>query len=127
VSSKRGVLPPERRRMGMVFQSYALWPHMSVFENVAFGLTLKRTSRREIRERAERALAMVGVEGLAARTPAALSGGQQQRVALARSLVTEPAFSCSTSLSAISTPSCANECASNSRISSAARGLRSCT
>jgi len=78
--------------MGMVFQSYALWPHMSVFENVAFGLTLKRTSRREIRERAERALAMVGLEGLAARTPAALSGGQQQRVALARSLVTEPAI-----------------------------------
>ena len=92
VSSPRGVLPPERRRMGMVFQSYALWPHMSVFDNVAFGLTLKRMSRREIRERADRALAMVGLEGLGGRTPAALSGGQQQRVALARALVTEPAI-----------------------------------
>jgi len=90
VSSRRGVLAPERRRMGMVFQSYALWPHMSVFENVAFGLTLKRMAAREVRERAERALAMVGLDALGDRTPAALSGGQQQRVALARSLVTEP-------------------------------------
>ncbi|MGH7123903.1 MAG: ABC transporter ATP-binding protein, partial [Stellaceae bacterium] len=90
VSSSRRVLPPERRQMGMVFQSYALWPHMSVFENVAFGLTLKRVSRNEVRERVERVLAMVGLEGLGERVPNALSGGQQQRVALARSLVVEP-------------------------------------
>ena len=92
VSSPRHVVPPERRRMGMVFQSYALWPHMSVFENVAFGLTLQRVSRSEVRRRAESALAMVGLEGLGARSPGALSGGQQQRVALARSLVTEPSI-----------------------------------
>jgi len=92
VSSPRHVLPPERRQMGMVFQSYALWPHMNVFENVAFGLTLKRVARSEVRDRVERALAMVGLEGLGNRTPNALSGGQQQRVALARSLVTEPSF-----------------------------------
>ncbi|MGE5128080.1 MAG: ABC transporter ATP-binding protein [Sphingomonadaceae bacterium] len=92
VSSPRHVLPPERRQMGMVFQSYALWPHMSVFENVAFGLTLKRVARSEVRERVEHALAMVGLEGFGKRTPSALSGGQQQRVALARSLVTEPSI-----------------------------------
>jgi iron(III) transport system ATP-binding protein len=92
VSSRRHVLPPERRQMGMVFQSYALWPHMSVFENVAFGLTLKRVARSEVCRRVEHALAMVGLEGLAGRTPNALSGGQQQRVALARSLVTEPSI-----------------------------------
>jgi iron(III) transport system ATP-binding protein len=92
VSSPRYVLPPERRQMGMVFQSYALWPHMSVFDNVAFGLTLKRVSRSEVCRRFEHALAMVGLEGLGERTPNALSGGQQQRVALARSLVTEPSI-----------------------------------
>ena len=92
VSSTRRVLPPERRQMGMVFQSYALWPHMNVFENVAFGLTLKRVARSEVHERVERALAMVGLDGLGNRTPHALSGGQQQRVALARSLVTEPSI-----------------------------------
>jgi iron(III) transport system ATP-binding protein len=92
VSSSRYVLPPERREMGMVFQSYALWPHMDVFENVAFGLTLKRVARSDVRKRVERALAMVGLEGLGNRTPNALSGGQQQRVALARSLVTEPSI-----------------------------------
>jgi iron(III) transport system ATP-binding protein len=92
VSSSQRVLPPERRQMGMVFQSYALWPHMSVFENVAFGLTLKRMSRSDIRSHVERALAMVGLERLGSRAPSALSGGQQQRVALARSLVTEPSI-----------------------------------
>ena len=92
VSSPGKVLPPERRQMGMVFQSYALWPHMSVFENVAFGLTLNRVSRSEVRRRVQHALAMVGLEGLGERTPNALSGGQQQRVALARSLVTEPSI-----------------------------------
>jgi iron(III) transport system ATP-binding protein len=92
VSSPRHVLPPERRQMGMVFQSYALWPHMSVFENVAFGLTLKRVPRSDVQSRVERALAMVGLEGLGKRMPNALSGGQQQRVALARSLVTEPSI-----------------------------------
>ena len=76
--------------MGMVFQNYAVWPHMSVFENVAFGLKLEKTSRADTARRVEEALRLVGLEGLGARYPAMLSGGQQQRVALARSLVVEP-------------------------------------
>ena len=78
--------------MGMVFQNYAIWPHMSVFDNVAFGLKLARLGRAEIGERVARVLAAVGLEGLEGRHPAQLSGGQQQRVALARSLVVEPSI-----------------------------------
>ncbi|MCA1669955.1 MAG: ABC transporter ATP-binding protein [Thermomicrobia bacterium] len=92
ISSQRSVVPPEKRRMGMVFQNYAVWPHMTVFENVAFGLKLEKVNRTETRRRVEEALRMVGLEGLGARYPAMLSGGQQQRVALARSLVVEPAI-----------------------------------
>ncbi|MDQ2785231.1 MAG: ABC transporter ATP-binding protein [Chloroflexota bacterium] len=92
VSSARGVVPPEKRRMGMVFQNYAVWPHMTVFENVAFGLKLAKVSRAETERRVAEALRLVGLEGLGARYPAMLSGGQQQRVALARSLVVEPAI-----------------------------------
>jgi iron(III) transport system ATP-binding protein len=90
VSSPRGVLAPEQRRMGMVFQNYAVWPHLSVFENVAFGLRLARLAQAEIAQRVARVLAAVGLEGLEGRHPGQLSGGQQQRVALARSLVVEP-------------------------------------
>ena len=90
LSSSGHVVEPERRRMGMVFQNYAVWPHMSVSENVSFGLELRRLPRREIRERVARILAAVGLEGLESRHPGQLSGGQQQRVALARSLVVEP-------------------------------------
>jgi iron(III) transport system ATP-binding protein len=90
MSSPRGVLAPEQRRMGMVFQNYAVWPHMSVFENVAFGLRLAKVARGEIAQRVGRVLAAVGLEGLEERHPGQLSGGQQQRVALARSLVVEP-------------------------------------
>jgi ABC-type Fe3+/spermidine/putrescine transport system ATPase subunit len=90
ISSAQGVLPPEQRRMGMVFQNYAVWPHMSVFENVAFGLRIAKVGRGEITARVARVLAAVGLEGLEARHPGQLSGGQQQRVALARSLVVEP-------------------------------------
>ena len=92
LSSPAGVVPPERRQMGMVFQSYALWPHLSVFENVAFGLRVQRLAGDAVRGRVDRALELVGLEGLGGRSPQALSGGQQQRVALARSLVTEPAI-----------------------------------
>ena len=92
LSSPAGVVPPERRQMGMVFQSYALWPHLSVFENVAFGLRVQRLAGDAVRGRVDRALELVGLAGLGARSPQALSGGQQQRVALARSLVTEPAI-----------------------------------
>ncbi len=90
VSSASVALPPEKRAIGMVFQSYAVWPHMSVFENVAFGLRLKGLGRQEITERVERVLALVGLKGFGARDISKLSGGQQQRVALARAIVLEP-------------------------------------
>ena len=86
-------LPPQQRGTAMVFQSYALWPHMTVFDNVAYGLRLKRVPREEITRRVREALALVeigDVEATARRKPAALSGGQQQRVALARAVVVEP-------------------------------------
>jgi len=84
--------PMHRRGMAMVFQTYVLFPHLSVFDNVAFGLRSRRVGRREIRERVAAALALVRLEGLAERYPSQLSGGQQQRVALARALVVRPAL-----------------------------------
>jgi ABC-type Fe3+/spermidine/putrescine transport system ATPase subunit len=90
VSSAGGSLPPEKRAIGMVFQSYAVWPHMTVFENVAFGLRLKKLDRSVIAERVERVLDLVGLGGYAERDISKLSGGQQQRVALARAIVLEP-------------------------------------
>ncbi len=92
ISSPSEIVPPERRRMGMVFQNYAVWPHMSVLENVAFGLRYARIDRREHKQRIEQVLVAVGLEGLESRQPSQLSGGQQQRVALARSLVVEPSI-----------------------------------
>ena len=83
-------MPPYRRHLGMVFQNYALFPHLSVFENVAFGLRIRGVGREEIAKRAERALEMVRLGRLGDRYPKQLSGGQQQRVALARALVYEP-------------------------------------
>jgi spermidine/putrescine ABC transporter ATP-binding subunit len=82
--------PPHRRDVGLVFQNYALFPHLTVFENVAFGLRLRRLSKSEITDRVGRVLQLVDLAGMAARFPAQLSGGQQQRVAIARSLVLEP-------------------------------------
>jgi iron(III) transport system ATP-binding protein len=82
--------PPWDRNVGMVFQNYALWPHMTVAENVAFGLHRRRVPRPEVARRVEAALALVGLEGYGGRRPAQLSGGQQQRVALARTVVIEP-------------------------------------
>jgi iron(III) transport system ATP-binding protein len=90
-SATRGIsLPPHRRRVGMVFQSYAIWPHMTVFQNVAYPLEGSRVSKGEIRKRVERVLALVGLETFIERPAPFLSGGQQQRVALARALVAEP-------------------------------------
>ena len=83
-------LPPHKRDIGMVFQNYALFPHMTVAENIAFPLSVRRMSRADIAARVERALDMVQLGGFARRRPAHLSGGQQQRVALARALVFEP-------------------------------------
>jgi len=83
-------VPPERRDIGMVFQSYAIWPHMTVFENVALPLKARRTSRDELVQRVKRTLDTVGLGALAARSATHLSGGQQQRVALARCLASHP-------------------------------------
>ncbi len=83
-------LPPWKRNIGMVFQNYALWPHMTVGRNVAFGLEERRVPRQETRRRVASALDLVGLGELADRRPSQLSGGQQQRVALARTLVVEP-------------------------------------
>jgi spermidine/putrescine transport system ATP-binding protein len=83
-------LPPYRRDVTTVFQQYALFPHLNVFDNVAFGLQRRRVAREEISRRVGDALEMVRLSGLDERTPAELSGGQQQRVALARALVLEP-------------------------------------
>ena len=90
VSSTGRHVPPERRRIGIVFQSYALWPHMTVAENVAYGLTVAGVKDPERARRVDAALALVELDGFGARRPAQLSGGQRQRVALARCLVTEP-------------------------------------
>ncbi len=83
-------VPPWRRNVGMVFQSYALWPHMTVRKNVAFGLEERKVGAREIDNRVDAALDLVGLREFAGRRPAQLSGGQQQRVALARTIVIEP-------------------------------------
>ncbi|MCC6887346.1 MAG: ABC transporter ATP-binding protein [Hyphomicrobiales bacterium] len=83
-------LPPWSRNVGMVFQNYALWPHMTVAKNVAFGLERRRLPKAEIRRKVEQVLELVDLAGFADRRPAQLSGGQQQRVALARTLVIEP-------------------------------------
>ncbi|MDR7476075.1 MAG: ABC transporter ATP-binding protein [Armatimonadota bacterium] len=87
----RGIFcPPERRSVGMVFQNYAVWPHMTVFDNVAYPLRLQRLDRPTIEARVREVLDLVALRGLERRFPAQLSGGQQQRVALARALVRQP-------------------------------------
>jgi iron(III) transport system ATP-binding protein len=87
---RRIVLPPERRGLGMVFQSYALWPHMTVYDNLAYGLRLRKVPRSEIAARIKATLELVELGALERRYPFQLSGGQQQRVALARAVVAEP-------------------------------------
>jgi iron(III) transport system ATP-binding protein len=90
ISAPGATVPPERRNMSMIFQSYALWPHLTVFENVAYGLRLRHLARNEVRRRTETLLAATKLGELAQRYPGELSGGQQQRVSLARALVVEP-------------------------------------
>ena len=92
VSDDKVFLPPERRDIGMVFQSYAVWPHMTVFENVAYPLKIKKVNKAAIEEKVDRVLKMVHLIQYRDRIPSQLSGGQQQRVALARALVAEPAL-----------------------------------
>jgi iron(III) transport system ATP-binding protein len=90
ISSAQMTLPPEKRQMSMIFQSYAIWPNMTVAQNVAFGLKLRHIDRATIQARVTRMLDTVRLGALADRYPAELSGGQQQRVALARAMVIEP-------------------------------------
>ncbi|REE75488.1 iron(III) transport system ATP-binding protein [Rhodococcus wratislaviensis] len=89
-SSRNIVVAPENRNLSMVFQSYALWPHMTVFANVAFPLTTAKVKKADVRERVHAVLQMVGLDHLARSHPGQLSGGQQQRVSLARALVADP-------------------------------------
>lgn len=90
-SAKRRIfVPPEKRRLGMVFQTYAIWPHMNVFDNVAYPLQAQNRPKAEIIRQVEKALHFVQLDGFAKRPATKLSGGQQQRVALARALVAEP-------------------------------------
>jgi iron(III) transport system ATP-binding protein len=91
-SAKNLFVNPERRGIGMVFQSYAIWPHMTVFQNVAYALEVKRLPRAQVRERVMQALELVGLDFLADRPAPKLSGGQQQRVALARAIVGSPSL-----------------------------------
>src|ERR671913_1154333 len=90
VSSPSHLVPPERRHMSMIFQSYAVWPHMTVAQNVAYGLKFKKLTRQQIDAKVTKLLAVVRLAELKDRYSAELSGGQQQRVALARALVVEP-------------------------------------
>ena len=83
-------VPPEKRNMSLIFQSFAIWPHMTVSENVAFGLKLRKVPKAEITQRVQRILSSVRLDGLGGRYPGEMSGGQQQRAALARALVVEP-------------------------------------
>jgi ABC-type Fe3+/spermidine/putrescine transport system ATPase subunit len=91
-TNRRINVPPERRDIGMVFQSYAIWPHMTVFENVAFPLNVRRANRQEIKRRVEETLELVGLANFSDRPAILLSGGQQQRVSLARALVYSPSI-----------------------------------
>lgn len=92
-SRKQGInTPPEKRHIGMVFQSYAVWPHMTVFENIAYPLKLHKMNKQYIADKVGEAINLVNMSGLEKRYPHELSGGQQQRVAIARAIVVEPAI-----------------------------------
>ena len=104
--------PPERRGVDMVFQSYAVWPHMTVFDNVAYGLRTRGVAKAEIQRRLAEALQLAGLEAYGDRYGTELSGGQQQRVAVARAVVTEPNLLLFDEPST-STRACASGCASS--------------
>ncbi len=112
-SSKNIFVALNKRNFGMVFQSYAIWPHMTVFENASFPLEVRRLPRREIRNRVAKVLEVVALSEFAGREATQLSGGQQQRLALARAIVMEPSCCSWTSRCPISTPNYASACASS--------------
>lgn len=92
-SNQKGInIPPEERNIGMVFQNYAVWPHMNVFDNIAYPLKIRKVPKNEIRKKIERIVEIVKLKGLEKRYPYQLSGGQQQRVAFARALVYSPSI-----------------------------------
>ena len=90
IKSKNLYVPPEERGLGMVFQSFAVWPHMNIFENVAFPLRVRKVPKAEMIERVKMALKHTSLDGMEKVYPGNLSGGQQQRIALARAIVTNP-------------------------------------
>lgn len=92
VATNGYLLPPERRQVNMVFQDYALWPHMNVFDNIAYGLRRQKKTRAEIQDRVNHLLSLLRLDGLAHRLPSHLSGGQQQRVGIARAIATNPSL-----------------------------------
>jgi multiple sugar transport system ATP-binding protein len=104
-------VPPQRRDVAFVFQNYALYPHMTVAANMAFGLRMRKVSRSEIQQRVLETGRILGLEPLLGRYPAQLSGGERQRVALGRAIVRDPAGPSSTSRSRTSTRSSAARCA----------------
>ncbi len=108
-------VPPKERDIAMVFQNYALYPHMSVFDNMAFGLKLQKVPRPEIGQRVHEAARILGLDELLNRKPAALSGGQRQRVAMGRAIVRHPRPSSWTSRCRTSTPSFGCRCDRRSR------------
>jgi ABC-type Fe3+/spermidine/putrescine transport system ATPase subunit len=122
MSSPATVVPPQERGMGMVFQNYAVWPHKTVFQNVVFGLRLRKLARGEARQKVEHMLALVNLAGLGSRYPAELSSGSRSHARWWSS----PASCCSTSPCPISTPSCASACAASSRSCSAGPASPSC-
>ena len=103
-------LEPMERNIAMVFQNYALYPHMSVFRNMAYGLKIAKVPAEEIRRRVEHAAELLQLTPLLASKPGDLSGGQRQRVAMGRAIVREPAVFCLTSRCPILTPGCAARC-----------------
>ena len=123
-ASKAVSVPSNRRRVGMVFQSYAIWPHMTVFQNVAYPLEGSGVSRTEVRERVAKVLGLVGLEEMMDRPAPFLSGGQQQRVRWRARWSPNPKFFSWTSRCPIWTPSCANRCASRCARSSNGSGSR---
>ena len=127
VSGAKTFVQPEKRNIGMVFQSYAVWPHMNVFDNVAYPLSIKKTPKATIKEKVDRVLDIVHLSQYAERFPNQLSGGQQQRVALARALVAEPRLLLLMSRFPTWTPSCARACALKSRKYSGRLASRSST